>query len=56
MAKKKASDRQKQAALEKGLRGMFSRLQMRPTPDRLISIVDQLDEQSQTPLKKKSAG
>jgi hypothetical protein len=54
--KKKASDREKKAALDKALRGMFSRLQMRPTPDRMISVVDQLEEQANAPLKKKSAG
>jgi hypothetical protein len=55
MRKKKASDREKKAALDKALRGMFGRLQMRPTPDRLISVVDQLEEQSALPLKKKTA-
>jgi hypothetical protein len=56
MGKKKASDREKKAALDKALRGMFGRLQMRPTPERLISVVDQLEEQAAAPLKKKSAG
>ena len=52
MASKTAKDRTKLAALEKGLRGMFGRLQGRPVPDRLMSIVDQLDAADQPPLKK----
>lgn len=57
MGKTKASDRERKAALDKALRGMFGRLQTRPTPERLISVVDQLEEQAaQAPRKKKSAG
>ena len=53
MARKTVSDRAKTEALEKTLRGMFGRLQARPTPDRLMSIVDQLEaQQVQEPLKK----
>jgi hypothetical protein len=55
MGKKRASE-EKKAALDKALRGMFGRLQMRPTPGRLIAVVDQLEEQAAIPLKKKSAG
>jgi hypothetical protein len=55
MATKSASDRAKKAALDKALRGMFGRLQMRPTPERLISIADQLEAQDEPSLKK-SAG
>jgi len=52
MASKTAKDRGKMAALEKGLRGMFGRLQGRPVPDRLMSIVDQLDAADASPVKK----
>ena len=52
MASKTAKDRAKVAALEKGLRGMFGRLQGRPVPERLMSIVDQLDAADQPKLKK----
>jgi hypothetical protein len=34
----------KAPALDSGLREMFRALELRPAPDRLISIVDQLDE------------
>jgi len=50
MATKSASDRAKKTALEKALRGLFGKLQARPVPDRLMSIVDQLEDQA--PLKK----
>lgn len=43
MATKDGSDRAKKQALNKALRGMFGKLQARPTPERLTSIVDQLD-------------
>lgn len=39
-----AQKREKAAALEKGLKGMFRALEDRPLPDRLRSVVDQLDE------------
>jgi Anti-sigma factor NepR len=52
MASKSATDRAKKTALEKALRGMFGKLQNRPIPDRLMSIVDQLDAADQPPLKK----
>lgn len=52
MAKKSATDRAKKTALDKALRGMFGKLQNRPVPDRLRSIVDQLDTADQPPLKK----
>ena len=38
------ADREKASALEKALKGMFRSLQNRPVPDRLRSVVDQLDE------------
>lgn len=39
-----AQKREKAAALDKALRGMFRALETRPLPDRLRSVVDQLDE------------
>jgi hypothetical protein len=56
MAAKTVSDRAKKTALEKALRGMFGKLQARPTPDRLMSIVDQLDAADRPPLKKSGRG
>lgn len=41
-------------ALDKGLRRMFRTLQARPTPDRLRSVVDQLDEGEEPPVKKRT--
>ena len=35
-------------ALGKGLKAMFGALQKRPLPERLSSVVDQLDQQTQT--------
>jgi hypothetical protein len=52
MATKSKSDRAKKAAVDKALRGMFGRLQARPVPDRLMSIVDQLDAPDPAPLRK----
>jgi hypothetical protein len=34
----------KARALDGGLREMFRALELRPAPDRLMSVVDQLDE------------
>lgn len=56
MAKKDGSDREKKRALDKALRGMFGKLQARPTPDRLISVVDQLDAADQPPARKARRG
>lgn len=57
MASKTGKDRAKQAALDKGLRGLFGRLQARPVPDRLMSVVDQLEAaEAPAPLKKTSNG
>ncbi len=52
MAKVSKSDQAKKQALEKGLRGMFGRLQARPVPERLISVVDQLEAAEAPPPKK----
>ncbi|MDB5476043.1 MAG: hypothetical protein JWP49_1554 [Phenylobacterium sp.] len=48
------TDRAKKTALAKALRGMFGRLQARPIPERLMSIVDQLDAADRAPPLKKS--
>jgi hypothetical protein len=51
LASRSATDRAKTSALDKALRSLFGKLQARPTPDRLMSIVDQLDAEP-PPLKK----
>jgi hypothetical protein len=56
MATKVGTDRAKKSALDKALRGLFGKLQARPLPDRMISIVDQLDEADGAPLKKSRSG
>ncbi|MFC3069806.1 hypothetical protein [Phenylobacterium soli] len=56
MATKDGSDRAKKQALDKALRGMFGKLQARPTPDRLMSVVEQLEAADQPPVKKASSG
>jgi hypothetical protein len=55
MAGKKAPKAAKVQALESALKGMFKKLERRPVPDHISSIVDQLDEPEKRPLKK-SAG
>lgn len=52
VGEKAVADRAKKTALDKALRGLFGKLQARPLPDRMISIVDQLDAADQAPLKK----
>jgi len=52
----KSGDRAKKQALEKALRGMFGKLQARAVPDRLMSVVDQLDAADRKPLKKAGSG
>lgn len=54
MAGKTASRREKLSALDKGLKGLFRVLQGRPVPDRLRSVVDQLDEGDAEPPRKQS--
>lgn len=49
---RKTADRDARPALEKGLRGLFRRLADRPVPDRIRSVVDQLDESTPTEAKK----
>jgi hypothetical protein len=52
MARKTAADGQKASALSRTLRGMFKSLEARPVPDRLRSVVDQLDDGAAGKLKK----
>jgi hypothetical protein len=44
MTRKSLEEMRKAQALDGGLRGMFRALEQRPLPDRLTSVVDQLDE------------
>jgi hypothetical protein len=53
---KAVTDRAKKTALDKALRGLFGKLQARPAPDRVMSIVDQLDASNPGPLKKSGSG
>lgn len=55
MARDTEAGRAKKTALNKALRGMFKRLEDRPAPDRLTSVVDQLEE-AETPPRKRSGG
>lgn len=48
-----AQKREKVAALDKALKGMFRALETRPLPDRLRSVVDQLDEGQPGPQQDK---
>jgi hypothetical protein len=44
--------REKSSAVGDALRAMFKSLENRPTPDRLRSVIDQLDEgEAETPRK-----
>jgi len=38
-----AADRARKKALDDALRGMFATLRARPIPDRILSVVEQLD-------------
>ncbi|HSV04377.1 MAG TPA: hypothetical protein VLI41_14370 [Phenylobacterium sp.] len=49
-------ERAKRAALTKALRSMFRRLQARPTPERLLSVVGQLESCETPPPRKKADG
>jgi hypothetical protein len=55
MAKTSTTDRARKQALDQALRGMFGALQARPVPNRLTSIVEQL-EAGDLPAAKKKAG
>ena len=50
------AEREKVLGLEKALKGMFRALQNRPVPDRLRSVVDQLDEGEPAAAKKQKRG
>jgi hypothetical protein len=50
------ADREKHVTLEKGLKRMFRSLEDRPLPDRLRSVVDQLDEGDQPQAQKQVRG
>ena len=53
---RKTPARQKAEAVDKALRGMFKKLEARPIPEHISTIVDQLDGLDQQPLKKSSGG
>jgi len=55
MGAKSSAQAGKAKALDKGLRGMFRALQQRAVPDRLRSVVDQLDE-GDAPQPRKAKG
>ena len=44
MARKSLTEKRKTQALANGLQGMFRALEQRPLPDKLVAVVDQLDE------------
>jgi hypothetical protein len=52
----KTPRQKKAAAVDKALRGMFKKLEARPVPEHISTIVDQLEAGDQTPLKKTSGG
>jgi hypothetical protein len=52
MARDTDAGRAKKTALNKALRGMFKRLEDRPVPNRLTSVVDQLEEPPPPPRKR----
>ena len=49
---KTTAEREKAKILGKTLKGMFKALETRPVPDRLRSVVDQLDEGAPAPTRK----
>jgi hypothetical protein len=57
MARKSLTEKCKTQALANGLRGMFRALEQRPLPDKLVSVVDQLDEgEAASPGRKTKSG
>lgn len=52
----KTPAQKKAAVVDKALRGMFKKLEARPIPDHISTIVEQLEAADQTPLKKSSGG
>jgi hypothetical protein len=53
---RKAPPRNKAEVVDQALRGMFKKLQSRPVPEHISTIVDQLEAADQPPLKKRSGG
>jgi hypothetical protein len=53
---RKSVDTGRGKALGDSLRGMFRALEQRPLPDRLRSVVDQLDEGEASPQRKAKGG
>ena len=56
MARKSLMEKRRVQALAEGLRGMFRALEKRPTPDRLMSVVDQLEDGEGAPDRKTKRG
>ena len=57
MARKSLTEKCKTQALANGLRGMFRALEQRPLPDKLVAVVDQLDEgEAASPERKTRSG
>jgi len=54
MVRKSPAEARKAQALDKGLRSMFRALEQRALPDKLRSVVDQLDEGEAAPPRKRS--
>jgi hypothetical protein len=53
---RKGSKGEKRAALEKSLKGLFKSLEGRPTPERIRTLVDQLDDPPKDLSNKKAEG
>ncbi|HEY8571291.1 hypothetical protein [Phenylobacterium sp.] len=53
---RKTPVQKKADAVDKALRGMFRRLEAKPVPDHIATIVDQLEAAENQPLKKSSGG
>jgi hypothetical protein len=53
---RKGAKAEKRAALEKGLKGMFKALEGRPTPGRINTLVEQLEDPPKDLSKPKKPG
>jgi len=53
---RKTPARKKAEVVDTALRGMFKKLEARPIPDHISTIVEQLEAADQQPLKKSSGG
>jgi hypothetical protein len=53
---RKGSKAEKRAALDGSLKGMFKSLEGRPTPERIRTLVDQLEDPPTELSSKKKAG